>query len=89
MLTPAGQDGSMAAINFVLWMIFALPTAYVHLVLMRHALRAGKTRWAIAILVAPFLGGGIYYLEQYRPALRARRLSATGAPPEPEYLPFR
>jgi hypothetical protein len=75
-------------ILFVLWMMFALPTLWVHLVLVRHALRAGKTRWVIAIMVAPFLGGAVYYMEEYRPALRARRV-AEGGQPEPEYLPFR
>ncbi len=72
-----------------LWLIVLVPMALAHLVLMRHALRAGSTRWAIAILIAPFLGGAIYYMEEYRPAVRARRRQEAGLPPEPQPLPFR
>src|SRR5690349_7044283 len=87
--SSADGTGSMiAGIYFVLWMIFVLPIAWVHLVLVRHALRAGKKGWVVAIMAAPFLGGAVYYMEEYRPALRARRL-AEGGQPEPEYLPFR
>jgi hypothetical protein len=72
-----------------LWLTVLGLIALVHLVLMRHALRAGSTRWAIAIMIAPFLGGAIYYIEEYRPAVRARKREEAGLPPEPQPLPFR
>ncbi len=71
------------------WLIVLIPMALAHLVLVRHALRSGSTRWALAIMLAPFLGGMIYYIEEYRPALRARRREEAGLPPEPQPLPFR
>ncbi|HYW11703.1 MAG TPA: hypothetical protein VE871_07080 [Longimicrobium sp.] len=72
-----------------LWLAGAIPMAAVHLVLMRHALRAGSTGWAVAIMLTPFMGGAIYYMEKYRPAARARRREEAGLPPEPQALPFR
>ena len=73
----------------LLWLMVMIPVALAHLVLMRHALRAGSRRWALAIMLAPLAGGALYYVEEYRPAVRARRRAAAGLPPEPPPLPFR
>ena len=71
----------------IVWLVLGLPTLLAYLVLMRHALRSGSTGWAVFMLLAPFLGGLIYYFSQYRPALEARRL-AYEMEPEPMLPPL-
>ena len=69
---------------YALWLVFFLPALLVHLVLARHALRAGRYGWVVAIFVMPFIGGILYYGSEYLPSLRARRLELAG---EDEPLP--
>jgi hypothetical protein len=71
----------------LIWLVLGLPTVLAYLILVRHALRSGSTGWAIFILVAPFLGGLMYYFTQYRPALAARRL-AYEMEPDPAFPPL-
>jgi hypothetical protein len=71
----------------IVWLALGLPTLLAYLVLMRHALRSGSTGWAVFMLLAPFLGGLIYYFSQYRPALEARRL-AYAMEPDPALPPL-
>lgn len=67
---------------WALWLVFFLPAFLVHLVLARHALRAGNVGWVVIIFMMPFIGGFIYYSAEYRPALLARRLELA-QPDEP------
>jgi hypothetical protein len=64
---------------YALWLLITIPTVLVQLVLARHAMRAGSIPWAVFILVAPVLGGALYYFSVYRPALHARRLEESAA----------
>ena len=59
---------------YVFWAAFTLPVLFVEMVLARHAMRSGRPAWAVAILMLPVFAGFIYWVSEYLPALRARRL---------------